>query len=242
MTNERLDPPKESIGDKAHALAKAGISSVPIPGAGIGAELFGWLVTPPLQARQQQWMNDVADDLKKLHDQKGIDIESLRDDPAFIDTLLNASRIAVATSDEEKRAALRNAILNSATPEAPDVIRRAMYLRLVDQLTTWHIRMLDFFSDPPAWFNRNNKQPRQFYATSNLPQVWAVAYPEMAQQADLSKRIAMQLNAEGLLSISEWMTTMSASGAYDARGTSFGNDLLKFIRSPLQAVPIGPRQ
>lgn len=63
--NDRLTPPASSPGDKAHALARAGIGSIPLVGAA-ATELFQILIAPPLERRQQAWMEAVAEGLRRL--------------------------------------------------------------------------------------------------------------------------------------------------------------------------------
>ena len=80
MASDKLEPPKHSKGDTAHALAKAGISAVPIIG-GPGAELFQHIVQPPLEKRRIGWMGYVCDKLIEL-ESRGVDVAQLSEDPA----------------------------------------------------------------------------------------------------------------------------------------------------------------
>lgn len=144
--NDGLEPPTSSAGDKVHALAKAGIGSIPLVGAA-ATELFQMVIAPPLERRRQAWMEAVAEGLRRLEQEKGIDIERLKDNDAFIDTVMQASQVALRNSQQEKLDALRNAVLNSATPQPIEESRQQMFLNLVDVLTAWHIRILKLLSN-----------------------------------------------------------------------------------------------
>ncbi len=55
MTGNGSEPPKETKGDLAQVLAQAGISVIPVLG-GPAAELFGYIVKPPLEKRRDVWL------------------------------------------------------------------------------------------------------------------------------------------------------------------------------------------
>lgn len=239
MPDDEIRAPRSSDdGDLAHALARGFIGAIPGFGS-IAAEVYGYIVVPAVQARNVEWTNTVSEAINQLRKEKGIEFETLKENPAFIDTFMQVSRIAVATSDEEKRAYLRNALLNSALPDAPSATRRAMFLRLIDQFSSWHIRMLAFFVDPQAWFATNKSEMSQRFTLSSLSQLWATAYPEMKSDADLSERIWNNLASEELVRHQPFMSTHA--GADGPRATKLGHNLLTFIRSPLQAVPVSER-
>src|SRR5687768_17141556 len=120
----KYDPPETSTGDHGHALTRAGLGSLPYVGSA-AVELFGSLMMPPLQKRQREWMEEIGEGLRAL-EAKGVNLDELRDNEAFIDTVLHASQAALRTSVKEKREALRNAVLNSALPHAPDESRRQL--------------------------------------------------------------------------------------------------------------------
>src|SRR5262245_46533854 len=109
------EPPEPGLGDTAYTLVRAMVDVC--PGA---ADLLGLIVAQPLAKRQQEWMNELAVAVRRLEEVHSIRPEQLRDNPAFIDAVLTASQAAIRTSQSEKREALRNAVLNSSLPDAPD--------------------------------------------------------------------------------------------------------------------------
>lgn len=70
--SEKHDPPEPTTDDKAHSLAKAGLASVPVVG-GAAAEFFDTVVTPPLEKRRQEWMQQIAESLRELEQEGAIE-------------------------------------------------------------------------------------------------------------------------------------------------------------------------
>ena len=133
--------------DVAYSLVKAGLGSIPIAGAA-ASELLALLVTPPLERRRNEWMNDLGERLRQLEQEKGLELESLSDNDLFIDTVLYATQLALRTSEKEKKEYLRNAIVNCALGDTPEQSLAKMFLNLIDQFTVWHLKILNLFDDP----------------------------------------------------------------------------------------------
>ena len=70
---------------------------------------------------------------------------------------MQASQAAIRNHQSEKREALRNAVLNAALPNAPEESIQQLFINQVDTFTVWHIRLLDLFKEPPAWFEETGK-------------------------------------------------------------------------------------
>lgn len=232
MEDEQMyDPPQNSIGDHAHTLARAGVGSLPVIGAA-ATELFQKLIVPPLEKRRQAWMEAVAQGLRELEEKQGCVIDELASNDVFIDTVMSASQAAIRTSQEEKRKALKNAVLNSALPNPPDESRRQMFVGLVESLTVWHLRILRFFSDPARVFQDQGKQPPQYTIAGSLSQLLTTAYPELKNERGLYDQIGKELYARGLLGTDGFHTVMSGSGVYERRSTEMGEQFLNFISEP----------
>ena len=103
--------PEPTKGDAA--IARAGLGAIPVGGAA-AIELLNAIVTPPLERRRQEWMERIGNALKRLEEEKGIILEKLQNNDAFVDIALQASQTALRTSQEEKLDALKNAVLNSS--------------------------------------------------------------------------------------------------------------------------------
>ncbi len=96
------EPPKRTAGDLVHNGAHVIVSSIPLAGAAVG-KLLNLLLTPPLERRRDEWMTDVGEALRKLEAEKNINLEELRENEGFIDTVMTATRSAMRTSQRKKK-------------------------------------------------------------------------------------------------------------------------------------------
>ena len=136
--------------------------------------------------------------MRELAQQQPRIAEELGTNEVFIDTLVQASLAAFRTSQQIKRDALRNAVLNSALPGAPDESRQAMFIRLVDTLTPLHLRLLSFLDDPEKWY-ANQKQTNSRVSPRKLWPMVAAAFPELESEESLCEKVCRELNENGLL-------------------------------------------
>lgn len=231
MTSEHgHEPPKSSTGDVVHVIAKAGLASVPLVGSA-AAELFALIVTPPLEKRRQKWMEEVGQALRQLETQRGVRLEDLQNDEAFIDTVMSASQAAIRTSSEEKREALRNAVVNSALPGRPEESIQQTFVALVDQFTEWHLRLLKFFQDPRGWARHHNITLPSLMAGSPA-NILEAAYPELqGRQASYSQHWK-DIWQRGLANTDSLGGMMSGEGAVAKRTSELGDQFLRFIEDP----------
>ena len=225
------DVPEATLGDRLHTLAKAGIASIPVVGAA-ASELFTVILAPPLEKRRVEWMNDVAERLKELEERGDLNLEDLQNNETFITTVMQASQAAVRDHQSEKREALRNAVLNAALPNAPEESLQQHFINLVDTFTVWHIRLLDLFKDPEAWFNKNEVTAPNFSFSSSLEQLIISAWTELKEQYDFLNVIVEELEAKGLYTGGSIRTMMTGQGAFDKRTTEMGDSFLDFITEP----------
>lgn len=223
--------PRETAGDHIHTLVRAGISAIPVLG-GPALELFNAVVAPPLRKRQVEWMEFVTAGLKRLELQQRCIVDDLKDNDAFIDTVMQASQAAVQISNDEKRAALRNAVLNAALPNPPDDAKRQVFVTMIEQLTVWHLRILSLLADPPRWFSDNGKTMPQWSIAGSLSQLLTSAYPELQNQREFYDIIGKDLFQRGLLNTDGFHTMMSGQGALAKRTTAFADEFMQFIAEP----------
>lgn len=223
--------PEATLKDRLHTLAKAGIASIPVAGAA-ASELFTVILAPPLEKRRIEWMNDVAEHLKELEERGELNLEDLQDNETFITTVMQASQAAIRNHQSEKREALRNAVLNAALPHAPEESIQQLFINQVDTFTVWHMRILDLFKEPPAWFERNGITPPDFSFTSSLEELITAAWPDLKDRYEFLNVIIQELKTKGLYSGGELGTTMSGGGAFQKRTTKMGNSFLKFTTAP----------
>ncbi|HML21278.1 MAG TPA: hypothetical protein PKD09_06505 [Aggregatilinea sp.] len=203
MTDEdRYEVPEQSVGDAGHMALKAVTSMIPVLG-GPAAEVFAFIIAPPLEKRQAEWMKSVADGLRTLEEKvDSFKIEELPNNESFVTTLLHATRIALMAHREEKRRALRNAVLNAALPNAPDDIQQKIFIEWLDRLTEWHIKILALFASGqdipelrlvnPGWRTLASQQDRL------MPLVEST-YPEMQGRMSMVFQMVHDLHQWGLL-------------------------------------------
>lgn len=138
--------------EKIYKIVKALVSE--FPGGGTLAE-FVALFYDPITKRNEEWMRSIAEGLAGLEARLGErSISNLIQDEQFISAFLQATHAALKTHVESKRAALRNALLNTAITQTASQSEIDMYLNIVDSLTPFHIEVLRFVADPaskPTW-------------------------------------------------------------------------------------------
>jgi len=153
MTDRQEKCPSPTAGDTLHTLVKAGLSAIPIVG-GPAAELFAYLIVPPLAKRRDEWLQSIAEGLRAIESKvEKFSIQSLAQNDAFVTMLMEASRIAVRNHAKEKIRALRNAVLNAAL-ESPDELFQTILLRFLEEATPWHLRVLAFYHDPQSYASK----------------------------------------------------------------------------------------
>jgi hypothetical protein len=232
--NDEKSPPDSTAADVVHTIVKAGLSVIPVVG-GPAAELFALVIAPPLQNRQRRWLEELAERVQQLEEREGITLELLRDSPAFIDAVLTATQSAVKTSSEDKREALRNAVVNSFLANAPPPDIQQLYLSIVDSLSPWHIRLLYLMKDPPGWFDREGKSFPNV-SMGSLDLVVRQAFPEM-QTIDLSS-VWRDLFTRGLINTEGLGMSMTGNGLRSPRTTPLGSNIVEFTLNRLD-VPAG---
>jgi hypothetical protein len=192
--------------------------------------LFNQIIAPPIERRLNEWRESVGQRLKELGDAGYV--TSLQKNDDFVSVVVKASQIAVTTYNDAKREALRNAILNTALGIEPDESLRQMFLRFIDELTGWHVRILHLFQNALRWYQEQNRQPPQYMIAGSLSQMITDAYPELKGQRDLLELVHKDLVARGLTSSSNFHINMSGSGVYEKRTTDFGDRFLRLISKP----------
>lgn len=231
MNNPELPPPpKDGLLDKALGIAKAIVGDV-VPLGGTLAELAGSFFRTPYQKRVDEWQAQVGEVLSKLATDRGVDLTSLQEDAKFLDTVLHATQIAMRNSNKEKRRALRNALLNSALPAAPDEAQRLMFLRYVDILGPLHLALLDLFDDPGHWFRRRGIEQPNLHMGARQ-HVLETAFVDARAKRDIYTQAWRDLFQSGLTSVDSLDVTMTGHGLMQGATSALGKRFLTFIREP----------
>ena len=157
---------------------------------------------------------------KRLEDVEA-NVDSMRNDPAFVTTTLHATQIALRTHQEEKLEALRNSVVNSAIGTAPEDDVQAIFLNLVDAFTPTHLQILKYFK------NRGSLDSSAIQRLRDARAVTDVMVNELARNGlieDNRPYAARGRDSGDSLLISDW--TLS----------KLGSQFIEFISSPAKAT------
>ncbi|MGD1714879.1 hypothetical protein [Dapis sp. BLCC M172] len=124
--------------DKNYNAKKALVSAIPAVGS-LAVTFYENYIKEPSSQRLHNFLEGLVQELLALKAQ--IDGVSF-DNPTFQTTFKKAIRIADGEHQQEKLEALRNAVLNSATPNCPRDDIQAIFIKWIDEFTVSHIRLL----------------------------------------------------------------------------------------------------
>ena len=173
-------------------------------------------------------MQSVALALARLS-RDGVNLDSLKENEEFVDTVLQATHIALRSHQEEKHKALRNAILNTAIDAAPTDMRRQMFLRYIDEFTPEHLGILTLFDNPSGWF-AGRELPFPDLYMGGLSHVVENAFPTLENEREMYDQMWKDLHQRGLLNTDSLHTTMRGNGLRDSRTTELGKAFLTFVQ------------
>lgn len=231
--SDKYTPPEAEKKDKAIAVVRAAIGSLPYAG-NAAIELMPLLFTAPLERRRQAWMNEIADALRELEKKRGVTLDQLQSNESFISVLVQATQAAIRNHQKEKIMALRNAVMNSASDVEIEEDLQLLFVRFVDELTPSHFSLLQFFRAGEKDFDKIEKYEQLFQAFCA-----DTASPTITR--DEFRLFCEELKARNLLRISANVEDFSGVGLNDyivAEGTAsgpmllvteIGKELLEFI-------------
>ena len=220
--------------DIAHGIAKALMASLPVVGP-LVYELFGMVVTPPIEKRRIEWMNDISAKLQDLADRKGFDIATLSSNDSFIYAVVTATTIALRTSDKEKILALQNIVLKVSTQSNhTEDYYPHIFLNLIDTLTGLHIKVLKFFVDAGHYADVEwikGHFPGEHGA--KISDIYAHVNRDWDGDVDLLSKISKDLFNQGL--IIGWgadadIRTLNTLALKGRGATPLGENFINYIR------------
>ena len=230
VDKDLVDPAVEPESEKAHRVVRAALSGVPALGGAL-VEVFNALIEPPMARRKTEWMGQVTEAINELYEKGIVTERDLQENEKFFTTLVHASNVAIKNHEKEKLEALRNAVINSALPGAPDDTLQQLFLNLIDSCTSWHIAILKLFQGPEQWA-QNNGHHFPSWSMGGITAVIESAYPELRGHQDLYRLVWQDLYRNGLLSTDSLGTTMTVSGMLAKRTTDIGDKFVAFISKP----------
>ena len=227
---ELRKPPKDKdLIDAAREIGKALASAAPLVGGPLQV-LFENVLGPSLEKRRQKWAESLVDVINDLQSEmEDLTPEKLAANEIFVTVTLQATQIALRNHQEEKLTALRNAVENSVRPNAPRDDEQLAFIRLVDTLTPWGMRLLMFLHDPGAWMIRN-KIKYDHIMTGSVGHLIETAFPDLSRQREFYKQIVRELQAAGLMIPGEFLnTTLSGRTLYQRQTTTRGLAFISYI-------------
>ena len=242
--NREHEPPEPGDGDVAYDITKAIVGVVVAGSVAPGADLvltaadlvLRHVFGSPFARRQQEWSDVIAERLRRVESERGVNLEDLRDNPAFIDAAASAYQAFIKTSDEQKRAALRNAVVNCALPSAPPVIEQQLFLTLVDRLTPLHLAVVGLFRDPTNWSGPEGRRlsPYRTYRSPTPRTVLEDAFPQLGgANREMADVIWADLQANGLIRTPGLNNSGEGDTVMKTRVTDLGQRFVRFISDPL---------
>jgi hypothetical protein len=219
------DELKPKIGDYVYAVAKAGLSSVPVVG-GVFSELFSTVFSAPSAKRRDQILTELDRKLNELLSRnKSLTVENLINNDAFLTASLQAYQIAMRTHQQEKLSALMNAAVNSATTSI-DENEQQMFLMFIDSFNEWHLKLLIFFNSPLRYMNADS-----VYTTfGSLNNLILSVFPELRNREEFYKQIITDLSIRGLINFDTSQLKVMTSGIdlNHSRTTQFGHRFIDY--------------
>lgn len=230
---ERYPEPTEA--DVALGAGRAALAAIPFVGGSI-TEVLSLVLAPAVARRRDTWFKELADGLEEA--ERKIDsfsVKNLAQDEAFVSAVIEATRSAISTHKDEKRDALRNGLLNIALHRSTDEDQQQTFLRYIDELTVWHLRILGLFQNPPKYLAA--KEVGANYSMGSASQVLEDVYPELRGKRELYDQIAADLGARGLVTSPGFLHgMMSAQGMVAKRTTPLADAFLDFISDPIMTA------
>ena len=222
-------PSNKSGGDAAHEISKAVLSVVPVASGPLIA-LFENIFTAPLNKRKQEWFEHLANVITEIEDKlEGMTPENLSQNDMFITAALQASQIAIRNHKEEKIEALRNALFNSVKPTAPSEDKQLIFLRLIDELTPWHLRLLGLLNNPQRWMEENNIN-NPGWGFGGVSTVIEHCLPDLRGNRDFYDQLIRDLQGGGLVGQGSFVhVTMSGGGMLESRTSTMGKEFISYI-------------
>jgi len=224
--------PEPTDGDVALGSARALIASFPLGGP--INEILSLVLVPPVLLRRDQWLKELSDAVETLEARYELRILDLRNNDIFISAAIQATQAALATHQIEKRNALKNAVLNIAIGNTPGEDEAQMFLRDIEELTPWHLKILRCLMDKEA-----ENQFRLNHATDEFPnpsfclraeRLLSVC-PELKEHSVLTDQVVLDLFNRGLYAHQGLRGTMTAPPHQQTETRA--NRFIAFITSPI---------
>lgn len=217
-----LSTPKSDV---AISLVKAAVNTIPVVGGPLGSLMSDFIPTE-LNKRRDSLLLELEEEFKRLEEK--IDTETIKK-PYFISLFLQSFKSAMATEENEKIDCYKAIIINAAIAQDPNIDEMKIMLRITDNLTPLHIKLLKLFIDPQIWLEENPEIKARFQNISmgGISTLTSMVFPDYPQ--DLIKIASRDLESMGLANGLSGGVTMTVQGILSQRVSDFGKKYISFI-------------
>ena len=94
--------------------------------------------------------------------------------------------------------------------DPPEESLQQLFINQIDTFTVWHIRLLDLFKDPLAWFKRERPELAGAPSVGILEHIITDAWPELTDRKGFLNVVVQELGTKGLLKSSGLRTSLSS--------------------------------
>lgn len=221
--------PKSTAADKLHGVGKAALASIPFVGSAL-SEIFVQCVAEPLEKRRNDFLQELLERIAALENEERISVESLEGNEGFQAAFVQAVRASDAAAEQEKRDALRNAVINCAFGSI-DATNQHMFIRLVDELAAAHLVLLRILDHPANAIAARGASLSTTLGAS-FKKVIELAEPRLAEDDELLDQLMRDLKARGLVQSFSFRSMMTAHGLLERRTSKRGKLFIEFITEP----------
>lgn len=159
-------------------------------------------------------------------------MNELANNELFISIVMQTTQLALRNHQAEKLLALQNAVVNTALNISIDEEEQLSFIRMVDELSVWQLKILHYFQNPNKWFEDYNKQKPNIYMGSPISALTS-AFQELSGQDTFINRTIRELYNMGLFSGDSIGAMMTEQGVYASRTTEYANRFIRYISCPI---------
>ena len=220
------DLPEKEWKDYGHGSVKAGLSTVPFVGGAL-ATAFETVFSAPIDKRKEAWLRELASTVDELcNTVEGLSPEKLSQNELFVSAYLQASNIAIRAHQDKKLKALRAAVKNTVLLESYDESKKLIFIRIIDEMTPLHFKILDFLSEPEKYIEYlDNKQgPNVSTHWGSLGRVWDETFSDVRSSDSLVELVISDLYRFGFVYIDQLHKASMSSVA-----TKTGQEFIEFV-------------
>jgi len=218
--------PQKNTKDYCYDSVKAGFNLFPFVGGAL-ATVFETVFSSPIDTRKEAWLCDLAKVVDDLCNKvENLTPEKLSKNEEFISAYLLASNIAIRSHQKEKLTALRAAVKNTVLITDYDESMKMIFIRVIDEMTPLHFRLLTFLSTPNVFISELNKlqSPNSITDWGSLENVWDETYKDIRADNSLIDIVISDLHRFGFVHIDKFH-----KASMNSVSTSIGKQFVAFI-------------